>query len=919
MRGDARILRFMVLVACFSAAPDSRVLAQPCSAHFLLLDRNRDGLLDYAEVIENATGQKRDWRHWFFYELDVNDDDHLSEMEYIDTPPSHAITLTRDFLRHDLDRSGDLTLSEFQYRRPATDHSLLARNFRVIDFDGNQRLSLGEFALAPGTKGRVSDRGPVPDPIVTLFQLELDSWRQQARRLVPDRSDVPQAVWSKLRWVGPSLGLATISFEEWDSNRDTFISDGEAESVFRQAFGLTNAAGDVIRRQNGISIDLRKFLTLDHDANGTLSLGEFVAGFSYANKENAESFSRWDLDNNGVLSFVEAAELPELQTNVVGKFLWWDTNLNGEIDEDDLRIRGNIQHRSMQQHLIAAFDIDHNQRLSFNEYRATPFLETSRDWGRAQDFSNDGVISWEEFFADEGPALAALARYFFDRFDLNHDQVLSPDEFSPQSRDSKVGARTVVDLFRSRDGNNDGSLSIEEFLRPIRDDRKAAARRNFGVADENGDGKLSVNEFRCLPGNVRFEDRGEVRDPIVEMMEQKLKRVEEVFRQSDTNRDGRISCRDWPMVEMSAVSAELISIPPSIWDVNKDGDVTTEECRNILEVSFGIRRIDGSLLRLPNGCVVNLVAFLRIDKDKNGLLSQSEFVADFRKQPPENLKIFALRDLNNDNQLDWSEILQIPEMLNDSLALFFKCDTNLDGFVDMQELSEPQNFDPMMATRLKRLGSRLMAAFSQTGDRLSFQEFRAATIVNPVADWYRLKKDADNDGLLSWAEFYDLPPPQFIGLYREYFNRFDQNDDEKLSFDELEFSVDRDRLAPDTLFRVRDVDHDGKLTLKELFTESKPNVADVVASERYEMRLEAATGRFRADDTDGDNSLSFEEFQQSRDTALGQRGKQAKKTRRFPGISMSNFPLIAMTIIGLQALMGMGWYFFLRRSPHDPS
>jgi len=47
-----------------------------------------------------------------------------------------------------------------------------------------------------------------------------------------------------------------------------------------------------------------------------------------------------------------------------------------------------------------------------------------------------------------------------------------------------------------------------------------------------------------------------------------------------------------------------------------------------------------------------------------------------------------------------------------------------------------------------------------------------------------------------------------IGLFREYFDRFDLDKDGLLTYDEFEFSVDLDKITPAIAFRMQDKNGD---------------------------------------------------------------------------------------------------------------
>ena len=1088
----------------FLSWPEFQILppkSPTAELRFAVLDINADGKLTLSEFLHIVSQDARAPHRLLYIRKDANDDGILDLAEYV-SPPQAGTSLAREFRARDLDQDDTVTLDEFLSIYGPEHIKEATRNFLVVDFDTNQKLSIAEFSVLPGSGATYAERGSVPDPIAELSARELEVWRTQVRMLNGD-AGITRTDWSKLKWAGSSVGLAPFPFEVWDRNLDGRVTDDEAQAIFSRAFGLTTIAGDVIRRPNGISVYTRNISWLDSDKNGTISRDEFIANFSMGAEKNTEIFKQRDVDGDGQLTIKEASEIPEYQPDIVGAFLWWDTDQNGFIDPVDLGIRSAPWHRPMLPTLIAAFDVDHDQRLSFREFLETPFLETSWDWYQAQDLDHDGLLAWKEFFPDTGPTLVGLGRFYYDKFDLNHDGQLSFDELefkldlnrpgpqvrfgvldrnhdhrltveelkipsAPAASDVAATARhdrvrqyrdqwfatvdsnhdavvtkeefaasgsgyfpavfemfvnldqsgagtlsyadyvrptlgsqweaaandearrfdvdddgrlswlefqitpravpTLEQWFSGLDSNRDGKLSLNEYLHTFPSEQRSGSRRtyyrfdrdgdgtvnrnewlrqgqgpiaaasefrcrdddgdgeltmdefvvfadaqwhghfkrNFRLVDQDSNARLSLDEFRCVPGMGPHEDRGGLKDPVVGWMEKQLESVMSVFRRKDSDGDGRLSSREWPTAEIKDVSADLGAISPLIWDRDHDGFISADECRTTLEVVFGIVLGNGSRLHLKNGHVVNLAMFRQFDTNNDDKLSRHEFVSKFWKSPQENQDIFNQRDVDKSGQWEWNEIEASPEMTADILSQFTWYDTNLDGMIDQREL------DDKMATWQKSIGSRLIAVFSENGTRLTFPEFQITPFGNPVADWYALRVDRNHDARLSWEEFYDAKSPHMIGLFREMFARFDQNHDGGLTFDELEFSVDLDKITPETAFRMQDQDHDGKLAFTEVFTEAKPAESDKQGMERYEMRLASAETRFLADDLDRNGSLSVEEFQRSKESALRAVERKTKALSRQRSTKPSNLPFIAFLVVDAMVLMSVGWYVLKR-------
>jgi Ca2+-binding EF-hand superfamily protein len=87
----------------------------------------------------------------------------------------------------------------------------------------------------------------------------------------------------------------------------------------------------------------------------------------------------------------------------------------------------------------------------------------------------------------------------FNRADTNHDGQLSMAE-------AEKNAPGIALRFALMDANHDGQLSKQELLNFVKAQRKEAASR-FRRADKNGNGALSREEARALPGIYAHYDQ----------------------------------------------------------------------------------------------------------------------------------------------------------------------------------------------------------------------------------------------------------------------------------------------------------------------------------------------------------------------------------------------------------------------------
>lgn len=52
-------------------------------------------------------------------------------------------------------------------------------------------------------------------------------------------------------------------------------------------------------------------------------------------------------------------------------------------------------------------------------------------------------------------------------------------------------------IFKRKDANGDGMLTLDEFKTGLKDKPLEMAEKRFGKMDSNGDGKLSLDEFKA--------------------------------------------------------------------------------------------------------------------------------------------------------------------------------------------------------------------------------------------------------------------------------------------------------------------------------------------------------------------------------------------------------------------------------------
>jgi len=194
---------------------------------------------------------------------------------------------------------------------------------------------------------------------------------------------------------------------------------------------------------------------------------------------------------------------------------------------------------------------------------------------------------------------------------------------------------TPEQFIKRFDKNNDGFLTKDE-LPP----RLAAA---FDRADQNGDGKLDVDEIgqmlEVLRRNIKAnanKSAGPAKNPDIE------RRVADVFNRLDTNNDGKISRQE----AQGPFSKNFDQI-----DRNKDGFLDKEEVRQALE-RFAQRNPEAAKSKaaevrtVPQRRIPDFDAF---DLDADGVLTREEW------QKTRFSDSFDAIDANKDGRIDRKE------------------------------------------------------------------------------------------------------------------------------------------------------------------------------------------------------------------------------------------------------------------------
>jgi len=432
------------------------------------------------------------------------------------------------------------------------------------------------------------------------------------------------------------------------------------------------------------------------------------------------------------------------------------------------------------------------------------------------DADSSGMVSVAEFLADSaGQERSTRRREFFLR-DQNGDGSLNETEASVAEVPARMVPASRLAFM---DSSGDGALDAEEFLRTYAEVDAAKGQRDFRLADADGSGMLTLSELARLPQFALISERTAFPDHSSRQVEELLGQIESQWPTWDADADGMLSDQEFKAGGPGSVAGTLAGTALADWDRDADGKLSPDECRWRLEVAFGVRRPQGELVRFPSGVLVNWMLFNHYDKDRDGAILKAEFLEQRLGGDSEedHLAHFSGFDLDGDERLtfgEWSDLasaFQSGRRFMDPVAEFQRVDTDVNGKISREELQQgtPAWLQPVAAF--------LLPGFDLDQDgALSLDEYRDTPPVNRVAFWQNEPRDRDGNGQLSLDEFRSENAPALTAVFATYFARLDVDGSGQLGPDEYFYSSPR-RL-PIREFRKRDADQDGLLTEAEFLT-----------------------------------------------------------------------------------------------------
>merc|ERR1719326_1800801 len=296
----------------------------------------------------------------------------------------------------------------------------------------------------------------------------------------------------------------------------------------------------------------------------------------------------------------------------------------------------------------------------------------------------------------------------------------------------------------------------------------------FSQGDLDGDGVIDIQEFVKLMFPAANVAIGKLQQSF-----KNLNDVKAAFRKYDTDGDGHISRNELRQVMGSFTDAEVDAVF-ALGDIDQSGGLDYQEFIAMMIPN------SGSILKKISAQIGNesrvVEEFKKVDANGDGAITRSELKNGLRLSDQEVEVVFALGDIDQDNEISLSEFVRLMCPAAESgLNKFRNCFRNIQELIGAFKRFD-ENCDGSLSPQ------ELVAGAKTVGLNLSSSEVKAIFTL----------ADTNNDGEVNYTEFISALYPvasdglaklrnalKDISCIRQAFKRFDADGDGEISIQEL--------------------------------------------------------------------------------------------------------------------------------------
>jgi Ca2+-binding EF-hand superfamily protein len=387
------------------------------------------------------------------------------------------------------------------------------------------------------------------------------------------------------------------------------------------------------------------FQRIDTSRDGKIDTDEFLGGsVGKAADSKRQEFLEFDLNKDGSLDFEEfkkQGNKPPDRAKLSEDFKNRDKDSDGSLTLKEFLGNRSGEQKTQARTAFFRFDSDGDDKVTLSEFldRDATKKPNVHSHFRQLDLNEDKQLTEQEFMRPRiGKETEQAGRENFRKFDLNRDSRLNESEFAMlpfNNPDSKA-------IFRGRDGNQDGQLTLQEYLAGRPEGKsQLAARDAFYRMDVNGDGRLADGEFVQRDSKTKgdpkaksdLKAKGKTQTPI---------NVTSHFRQLDLDNNGQVTEQEFLRLKGGKNGGQTGRDSFKKYDVDGNGQLTESELAILPahkpDAASTFRALDvdrnggltaDELTRLMKSDLAQSarVTFARHDKDRSGELSLDEYLA----------------------------------------------------------------------------------------------------------------------------------------------------------------------------------------------------------------------------------------------------------------------------------------------------